>query len=57
MMQTGWFHPTANLHNIAPECAPLDYITGTDQQIATQTLAWLMNLMSINPIDISHHFW
>ena len=38
MMQTGWFHPTANLHNIAPECAPLDYITGTGRNIDTQII-------------------
>ncbi len=26
MMKEGWFHPTANLDNIDPECAELDYI-------------------------------
>lgn len=26
MMQEGWFHPTANLHNIDSACAELDYI-------------------------------
>jgi 3-oxoacyl-[acyl-carrier-protein] synthase II len=26
MMNHGWFAPTINLHNIDPECAPLDYI-------------------------------
>lgn len=26
MMNRGWFAPTINLHNIDPECAPLDYI-------------------------------
>jgi len=25
-MNEGWFHATANLDNIAPECARLDYI-------------------------------
>lgn len=28
MMNEGWFHPTANLDNIDPECAQLDYIKG-----------------------------
>ena len=26
MMNEGWFHPTANLDNIDPQCAELDYI-------------------------------
>ncbi len=26
MMNEGWFHPTANLNNIDPRCAALDYI-------------------------------
>ena len=26
MMNEGWFHPTANLENIDPACAQLDYI-------------------------------
>jgi 3-oxoacyl-[acyl-carrier-protein] synthase II len=26
MMNEGWFHPTANLENIDPACAELDYI-------------------------------
>jgi 3-oxoacyl-[acyl-carrier-protein] synthase II len=26
MMNEGWFHATANLDNIDPECARLDYI-------------------------------
>jgi 3-oxoacyl-[acyl-carrier-protein] synthase II len=26
MMNEGWFHATANLENIDPACAPLDYI-------------------------------
>jgi 3-oxoacyl-[acyl-carrier-protein] synthase II len=26
MMNEGWFHATANLDNIDPECAQLDYI-------------------------------
>jgi len=28
MMNEGWFHPTANLQTIDPNCAPLDYIIG-----------------------------
>jgi 3-oxoacyl-[acyl-carrier-protein] synthase II len=28
MMNEGWFHPTANLVNIDPACAELDYIKG-----------------------------
>jgi 3-oxoacyl-[acyl-carrier-protein] synthase II len=28
MMNEGWFHATANLENIDPECAQLDYIKG-----------------------------
>jgi len=28
MMNENWFHPTANLDNIDPECAELDYIKG-----------------------------
>jgi len=28
MMREGWFHPTMNLDNVDPECAPLDYIVG-----------------------------
>ncbi|MGR9088066.1 MAG: beta-ketoacyl-ACP synthase [Gammaproteobacteria bacterium] len=28
MMNEGWYHPTANLDNIDPNCADLDYITG-----------------------------
>ena len=28
MMNEGWFHPTANLDNVDPQCAELDYIQG-----------------------------
>jgi 3-oxoacyl-[acyl-carrier-protein] synthase II len=35
MMRSGWFHGTANLDNIAPECAPLDYVTGSGRELAT----------------------
>lgn len=27
-LQTGWYHPTLNLHNVDPACAELDYIAG-----------------------------
>ena len=33
MMNEDWFHPTANLENIDPQCADLDYIKGTIRQI------------------------
>ncbi len=33
MMNEGWFHPTANLCHIDPQCAELDYIQGDIQQI------------------------
>jgi 3-oxoacyl-[acyl-carrier-protein] synthase II len=33
MMNEGWFHPTLNLTELAPECAPLDYITGVGREI------------------------
>lgn len=29
MMNEGWFHPTANLDNVDPKCAELDYISRT----------------------------
>ena len=29
MMNEGWFHPTANLDNVDPKCAELDYIRHT----------------------------
>lgn len=32
MMNEGWFHPTANLDNIDPQCAALDYIKGHVRQ-------------------------
>lgn len=28
MMNEGWFHPTANLDNVDPQCAEMDYIQG-----------------------------
>lgn len=33
MMNEGWFHPTLNLDNVAPDCAPLDYITGPGREL------------------------
>lgn len=33
MMNRGWFSPNLNLRNVDPECAPLDYITGTGREM------------------------
>ena len=33
MMREGWYHPNLNLHELAPECAGLDYITGTGRSL------------------------
>ena len=33
MMNDGWFHPTLNLDEVAPECAPIDYITGAGREL------------------------
>lgn len=33
MMNEGWFHPTLNLQNVDPLCAPLDYIQGEGRAI------------------------
>ena len=33
MMNDGWFHPTINLGEVAPECAPIDYITGSGREL------------------------
>ncbi len=33
MMNDGWFHPTLNLETVAPECAPIDYITGGGREL------------------------
>ncbi len=35
MMNEGWFHPTLNLVNVDPDCAPLDYIKGEGREIST----------------------
>ncbi|GHV82697.1 beta-ketoacyl-ACP synthase II [Spirochaetia bacterium] len=36
MMNEGWFAPNINLIDIDPECAPLDYITGSGRGITTE---------------------
>ena len=36
MMNRGWFSPNLNLKNVDPECAPLDYITGSGREIDTE---------------------
>ncbi len=36
MMNEGWFAPNINLTELDPECAPLDYITGTGREINTE---------------------
>lgn len=33
MMNRGWFSPNLNLKNVDPECAPLDYITGSGREM------------------------
>lgn len=33
MMNKGWFSPNLNLKNVDPECAPLDYITGSGREM------------------------
>lgn len=33
MMHDGWFHPTLNLDNLAPECGELDYIIGNGRNL------------------------
>ena len=35
MMNEGWFHPNANLSEVDPECAPLDYIKDSVREIKT----------------------
>ncbi|QEY17405.1 beta-ketoacyl-ACP synthase [Cellvibrio sp. KY-GH-1] len=35
MMHDGWFHGTANLHQPDPDCAPLDYLTGSGREFET----------------------
>ena len=36
MMNHGWFNPTVNLENIDPNCASLDYITGSGRELAVE---------------------
>jgi len=38
MMNEGWFHPTANLENIDPACAELDYIKGDIRKMECEYL-------------------
>jgi 3-oxoacyl-[acyl-carrier-protein] synthase II len=38
MMNEGWFHPTANLKNIDPACAELDYIKGDIRKMECEYL-------------------
>lgn len=38
MMRRKWFHPTLNLKNVDPECAPLDYITGAGREMDIEYL-------------------
>jgi len=38
MMRGNWFHGTANLENVDPECAPLDYITGAGREFETNII-------------------
>ncbi len=33
MMRSGWFAPTVNLERVDPQCAPLDYLTGSGRAI------------------------
>lgn len=35
MMNHSWFHGTANLENVDPECAQLDYLTGEGRELET----------------------
>lgn len=38
MMDRKWFSPNLNLKNIDPECAPLDYITGSGREMDIEYL-------------------
>ncbi|MBQ0712026.1 MAG: beta-ketoacyl-ACP synthase [Porticoccus sp.] len=38
MMNQGWFHGTANLENIDPECGDLDYLMGEGREIETDVV-------------------
>jgi len=39
MMREGWFHPTANLSEVDPRCAQLDYIVGQMRPISCELAA------------------
>lgn len=36
MMNDNWFHATANLDNVDPECGELDYIVGSGRKLETE---------------------
>ncbi len=38
MMRDGWFHPTVNLDNVDPACAPLDYVVGDGRELKTDVV-------------------
>lgn len=38
MMNRKWFSPNLNLKNVDPECAPLDYITGSGREMDVEYL-------------------
>lgn len=38
MMNRKWFHPNLNLKNVDPDCAPLDYITGSGRELDVEYL-------------------
>jgi len=38
MMREGWFCPTANLVNVDPRCADLDFLTGEPRRIGVEYL-------------------
>lgn len=38
MMNEGWLHPTANLDNVDPACAELDYIIGAARELECEYL-------------------
>jgi len=38
MMHDGWFHGTANLDNIDPNCAQLDYLIGRGRELSTDII-------------------
>ncbi len=38
MMREGWFAPTANLENVDPACAEIDYVMGEGRNVAVRHL-------------------